>query len=190
MFGIIGLGNPGWRYKKTRHNIGFMLVDKLTAGRVLETDHFECRSVIRSTTLAGREVILAKPQTYMNRSGEAVVEIVDRYKLDLAKVLVVYDEVALPLGRLRIRPRGSAGGHNGMQSVLSFLGTEEIPRLRMGVGSEDPPVDLAGFVLGRFRWKERRLVEDMLSAAERAVEIYISDGMETAMNRINRNSND
>jgi len=167
-----------------------MLVDQLASRRDLVLAEFKCRSLVSELEIAGQEVVLVKPQTYMNRSGEAVAEIVKTYSLDLNRLLIIYDEVALPLGRLRLKARGSSGGHNGMRSILSLLETEEIPRLRMGVGSGIPEGDLADFVLSRFRWRERDLVGEMLSAAESAVECYIAEGIETAMNRTNRNSAD
>ncbi len=190
LFGIVGLGNPGRRYRKTRHNIGFMLVDQLAARQDLKIEVFKCRSMVCELNIAGHDVVLVKPQTYMNRSGEAVTEIIESYSIPFSRLLIVYDEVALMLGRLRMKARGSAGGHNGMRSILSFLETEDVPRLRMGVGSEVPQGDLVAFVLSRFRWRERNSLKEMLSTAESAVESYISDGIEMAMNRTNRSSAD
>lgn len=186
MFGIVGLGNPGRRYRKTRHNIGFMLVDLLASRQDRKIDVFKCRSLVCDLKLFGHDAVLVKPQTFMNRSGEAVSEIVESYSLDFSRLLIVYDEVALPLGKLRLKSRGSAGGHNGMSSVLGSLETEDVPRLRMGVGSGELPPDLSAFVLSRFRWRERHDVRAMLSAAEAAVESYIKEGIEMAMNRTNR----
>ncbi len=190
MFGIVGLGNPGRRYRKTRHNIGFMLIDQMAARQDRKLEVFNCRSLVCELNIAGQDVVLVKPQTFMNRSGEAVIEVVESYSIALNGILIVYDEAALTLGRLRIKARGSAGGHNGMRSVLSALETEEVPRLRMGVGSDVPQGDLAAFVLSRFRWRERNSVKEMLSTAESAVESYINDGIEMAMNRTNRSSAD
>jgi len=190
LFGIVGLGNPGRRYRKSRHNIGFMLVDQLAARQDRKIEVFKCRSVVCELSIFGHDIVLVKPQTYMNRSGEAVAEIVESYSIPFSKLLIVYDEVALMLGRLRMKARGSAGGHNGMRSILSFLETEEIPRLRIGVGSEVLQGDLTAFVLSRFRWRERNSVKEMLSTAEYAVDSYVSDGIEKAMNRTNRSSSE
>lgn len=187
MFGIVGLGNPGRRYRKTRHNIGFMLVDQLATRQDRKIEVFKCRSLVCELDIAGHEVVLVKPQTYMNRSGDAVKEVVDSYSIALTSLLIVYDEIALPLGRLRMKSRGSAGGHNGMRSILGLMETEDIPRLRIGVGSDEPQADLAAFVLSRFRWKERNILKEMLSTAESAVENYLTEGIEMAMNRTNRN---
>lgn len=190
MFGIVGLGNPGRRYSKTRHNIGFMLVDQLAARENRKIEVFDCRSLLCELEIAGQEVVLVKPHTYMNRSGDAVEEVVGKYSIALDHLLIVYDEVALPLGRLRMKARGSAGGHNGMRSILSLMETEEIPRLRLGVGSEAQNDDLSAFVLSRFRWSERKNVKEMLNTAESAVTGFISDGIEAAMNRTNRSNAD
>ena len=190
LFGIVGLGNPGRRYRKTRHNIGFMVVDRLADQHGEKIDEFNCRSLVRELKIGGQEVILVKPQTYMNRSGEAVSELVEKYNLDLSRLLIMYDDVDLPMGRLRLKARGSAGSHNGMRSILSFLETEEVPRLRIGIDSGESPPDLSSFVLGRFRWRERHQVKEVLSAAESAVESFMRDGIEKAMNRINRSPGD
>jgi len=190
LFAIVGLGNPGRKYRKTRHNIGFMVVDRLADRREVKIDRFSCRSLVRELEIAGQDVVLAKPQTYMNRSGEAVFELVEKYSLDLDRLLIIYDDVDLPLGRLRLKARGSAGSHNGMRSVLSSIESEELPRLRIGVSTGENLSDLSSFVLGRFRWKERHQVKEVLSAAQSAVELYIKDGMEKAMNRVNRSSVD
>ena len=186
MFGIVGLGNPGRRYRKTRHNIGFMLVDAIADSRNIKVDSWRCRSLVGELSISGHDVVLVKPQTYMNKSGEAVLDLMEAYPLETGNLLVVYDDVALPLGKLRLKRRGSAGGHNGMQSVLSLVETEEIPRLRMGVGSDTRKDDLAAFVLSRFRWRERHQVRDTLASGQQTVEWLIQDGMDMAMNRTNR----
>ena len=190
MFGIVGLGNPGRRYRKTRHNIGFMLVDQLAGRYDRKIEQFACRSLVCELDIAGQDVVLVKPQTYMNRSGEAVSEVIESYSLDISRLLIVYDDIDLPLGRLRLKARGSAGSHNGMRSILSLVETEEIPRLRIGVGSGEPQTDLSSYVLGRFRWKERSEVKRVLAAAETALETFLSDGIEKAMNGTNRVSTD
>lgn len=165
-----------------------MLVDALADSRNTRIDHFRCRSLVGELKISGHDVVLAKPQTYMNRSGEAVRDLIESYTLEPDNLLIVYDDVALPLGRLRLKRNGSAGGHNGMQSILSLLETEDISRLRMGVGSDTQNGDLAAFVLSRFRWRERNRVKDMLAAAEKSVEWLIQDGMDMAMNRTNRSN--
>lgn len=163
-----------------------MLVDQLADRENRKIEVFDCRSMLCELELAGCEAVLVKPHTYMNRSGDAVEEVVGKYSITLDHLLIVYDEVALPLGRLRMKARGSAGGHNGMRSILSLMGTEEIPRLRLGVGADAPTDDLSAFVLSRFRWSERKNVKEMLTTAESAVTGFISEGIEAAMNRINR----
>ena len=180
------LGNPGPRYEGTRHNAGFMAADALAKAKGLRIDRARFRALTATCELGGDKVLLLKPQTYMNLSGEAVSQAARFYKLDPAHVLVVSDETALALGRLRIRQKGSAGGHNGLKNIIACLGTEAFPRIRIGVGAPPhPDYDMADWVLSAFK---NRDAEDMAAAATRAaqaVECYIAEGPERAMNLYN-----
>jgi len=182
---LVGLGNPGREYAGTRHNVGFMVLDRLAAawGAAFRADK-KWQAEVANTG----DVWLCKPQTYMNLSGESVGEIARFYKIEPARVFVILDDMALPLGRLRIRERGTAGGHNGLQSILDHLGTQDIPRLRIGIGSAEPGAAV-GHVLGRFAVDERPLVEQSLERAVEAVRFAQENDLPSAMNRFNPNTN-
>ena len=183
---VVGLGNPGRRYQGTRHNIGFAVADEVARRRKAD---FESGRGETLTARCGRgrdAVLVVKPLTMMNLSGDAVVAVAGFYKVDPAAILVVADDVNLPLGRLRLRARGSAGGHNGFKSIIGCLGTEDFPRLRVGVGRGDPRRDLADHVLARFDDDERDEVEQAIARAADAVETFLAEGIEAAMNRHNR----
>jgi PTH1 family peptidyl-tRNA hydrolase len=178
---IVGLGNPGREYRDTRHNVGFMIVDRLvteakTAFRAEKSWHAE---VARCG-----DVIVCKPQTYMNRSGQAVQALTQFYKVSPEQVLVILDDMALPLGKIRFRPSGSAGGQKGLQSVIEHLGTQSIPRLRIGIGAATPG-EAVGHVLGRFVPDERDAVEEMLGRAMDAIGCAQTSGLQAAMNAYN-----
>jgi len=182
---ILGLGNPGVQYRDTRHNVGFRVVEELARRWHLAFDQLECNAM----TAHGDDVLLAKPQTYMNRSGHAAHCFVERYEFDAANLLVVYDEVNLPLGKLRLRRAGSPAGHRGLESILESLRTAEVPRLRLGVA---PPEDLrptgeglADFVLSPFAEGEREETEAMIRRAADAAEVWLREGAEAAMTRFN-----
>lgn len=180
---ILGLGNPGERYRDTRHNAGFLVVDELARRWGVRLDRRECNSFV-----GGDEVLLAQPQTYMNRSGWAARCLLETHGLDPADVLVVYDEVALPLGRLRLRKSGSPGGHRGLESVIENLRTDQVPRLRLGVSPEDGPPrgeDLVEFVLDPFPPDQREAVAAMVSRAADACEIWVREGADAAMAKFN-----
>lgn len=182
MKAIVGLGNPGREYAGTRHNIGFDVLDE-----VARRWHVQLRpwkSVADVAVVGTRGVVLVEPQTYMNLSGDAVSRIAAFHKLDPTDVLVVVDEVQLPLGRLRVRRNGSAGGHNGLKSIIQHIGAE-FPRLRVGVGRGDPRWDLADHVLSKFGREEREAVADLVSRAADAVELFADEGLEVVMNRFN-----
>ncbi len=184
---IVGLGNPGPEYAWTPHNLGFLVVDRLaeTAGASIERP--EAKSYIGRGQLAGQEVLLAKPQTYMNVSGMAVWELARRFECDpTADLIVVYDDVALPWGMIRIRERGSAGGHNGLKSIIGALGTDEFTRVRMGVHPAYPVGDLAGYVLHPMRRAELELAAEMVEEAATAVELILAAGVQRAMSRFNK----
>ena len=182
MKAIVGLGNPGREYAGTRHNIGFDVLDE-----VARRWHVQLRpwkSVADVAVVSNRGVVLVEPQTYMNLSGDAVSRIAAFHKLEPTDVLVVVDEVQLPLGRLRVRRNGSAGGHNGLKSIIQHIGAE-FPRLRIGVGRGDPKWDLADHVLSKFGREEREAVADLVSRAADAVELFAGEGLDVVMNRFN-----
>jgi PTH1 family peptidyl-tRNA hydrolase len=183
MKAIVGLGNPGREYAGTRHNIGFDVVDEIA--RRWNAALRPWKSVAEVAVVGTRGVVLVEPQTFMNASGEAVSRVVAFHKLEMADVLVIVDEVQLPLGQLRLRRSGSAGGHNGLKSVIQHVGTE-FPRLRIGIGRGDPKWDLADHVLSRFAREEREVVNDAVSRAADAVELFVDQGLEAAMSRFNQ----
>ena len=181
---ILGLGNPGERYRDTRHNVGFLVVEELARRWDVRLDRRECNSFVG----AGPGALLAQPQTYMNRSGWAARCLLESHGLDPAGVLVVYDEVALPLGRLRLRKSGSPGGHRGLESVIENLRTDQVPRLRLGISPEDGPPrgeDLVEFVLAPFLPDQREAVEAMVSRAADACEVWLREGVEAAQAKFN-----
>jgi PTH1 family peptidyl-tRNA hydrolase len=187
---VVGLGNPGARYEGTRHNVGFAAVDRLAVRHGVQWE-----AAPRGTeALVGRwragDAVLAKPLTFMNLSGAAVVGLLQFYKIEAADLLVVVDEVQLETGRLRIRGDGSAGGHNGLKSVIASLGGESFPRLRIGVGRGDQRRDLADHVLARFDADERDVIADAVERAADAAEAFVADGLAVAMNRYNRKPED
>ena len=183
---VVGLGNPGRRYQGTRHNIGFAVADEVARrGQAV----FESGRGDTLTARIGRgpaSVLVVKPLTMMNLSGDAVAAVAGFYKVDAAAILVAADDVNLPLGRLRLRARGTAGGHNGLKSIIGCLGTEQFPRVRVGVGRGDPRRDLADHVLAMFDDDERDEVDRAIARAADAVETFLAEGIEAAMNRYNR----
>ena len=180
---VVFLGNPGPKYEGTRHNAGFMTADALCKKKNIAINKARFQALTAQTELGGEKVLLMKPQTYMNLSGEAVSQAVRFYKIPPEHVLVVSDEVSMPIGKLRIRTKGSAGGHNGLKNIIALLGTEDFPRIRLGVGAPPhPDYDMADWVLSAFRSQD---AEDMQKAAQRAaeaVECYIEKGPDRAMN--------
>lgn len=182
---IAGLGNPGTSYALTRHNVGFRVVELLAGQRRIPINRYLLRALYGRGRLGPEEVLLVKPLTYMNRSGDAIAALLWHFGLGPGDLLVVYDDVALPLGRLRLRGRGSAGGHKGIASIIDRLGTEEFPRLRLGVGAPPPGMDLPDYVLSQFPPSEEEEVERILEKAGQAVELYVTQGLEAAMNRVN-----
>jgi peptidyl-tRNA hydrolase, PTH1 family len=191
---ILGLGNPGEEYRATRHNVGFRVVEELARRWQVPLDRLDCNAFAGSVRVGealgvDQTVLLAKPQTYMNRSGYAARCFAERYGIDPAAVLVVYDEVNLPLGRLRLRRSGSPAGHRGLESVIENLRTAEVPRLRLGVAPEEgrPPggEDLVDFVLSPFAPGELEAVEEMVKKAADACETWVREGVEAAMGRFN-----
>ncbi len=183
---IVGLGNPGDEYHLTPHNLGFMVVDRLADFCDARLSRREARAVIASTRLDGEPVVLAKPQTFMNLSGLAVSGLLQRFDVPVDDLIILVDDVDLPLGSLRIRRKGSAGGHNGLKSVIGALETDCFTRVRMGVGPDRPVEDLVSYVLAPFRKKDREAVAEMIDQAVQAVRFILKEGVEKAMNLFNR----
>jgi PTH1 family peptidyl-tRNA hydrolase len=183
---IVGLGNPGQEYRETRHNVGFMVADLLVSRWRVDNQWREKFDALQIKTMVGEEaVIVAKPLTFMNLSGQSVAATAGFFKIEPADVFVITDDVALPLGRLRARRDGSAGGHNGFKSIIQQLGTQAFPRMRVGVGRGDGDRDLSNHVLGRFEASERDTVSAALLRAAEASEMFIADGIERVMNAFN-----
>ncbi len=183
---IAGLGNPGYEYYLTPHNLGFMVVDRLAENCGAELSHREAQALTASTQIEQIEVVLAKPQTFMNLSGMAVARLLDRYLLSVKDLIVLVDDVDLPLGHLRIRPRGSAGGHNGLKSIIGALRSDEFVRVRLGVKPDRPVEDLVSYVLTRFRKADLEAAAEMLDRAVEAVGVVLREGPQKAMNLFNR----
>jgi len=186
MWLVIGLGNPEKDYKGTRHNIGFEVINKLAYDNNIEINKAKHRAHIGEGFISGKKVILAKPQTYMNLSGESVRDMAQFYKPEADNILVIYDDVSLLPGEIRIREKGSAGGHNGMKNIIYQLETDQFPRVKVGIGEKPSGWDLADYVLSKFKKEE---MEDMISGitdAADAVTIIIKEGTKTAMNQFNK----
>ena len=181
---IVGLGNPGTNYDKTRHNIGWDLINALCAAHSIKMDKREHKAVTGKGSIAGHPILLVKPQTFMNLSGEAVGALMRYYDISPGDLLVLSDDIHLPVGKLRIRAKGSSGGQNGLKSVAAHLGTQEWARLRLGVG-EPPPGLQVDWVLSRFSTSDRKTVDDMVISAMGAVEVWIKEGTEASMARFN-----
>ena len=181
---VVGLGNPGRKYADTRHNVGFMVIDRLARRSGIEVTKRQCSALVGLGSIGRARVCLAKPQTYMNLSGEAVACLLRFYKISTADLLVIYDDRDLPPGKIRLRERGSAGGHRGMESIIGMLGTSDFPRLRVGIG-RPAEIDAMDHVLGGFSAEERPLMEDALDRAAEAVECVFTEGLVAAMNRFN-----
>jgi len=185
---VVGLGNPGRKYAGTRHNVGFEIVDVLAARHGLEWEGAPAEAVMAKWRGAGALVV--KPLTFMNLSGHAVGDLLRYFKIEVADLLVIVDEVQLELGRLRTRARGSAGGHNGLKSLIEQLGTDEFARLRFGVGRGDARRDLADHVLATFDKDEQPVVNEAIGRAADAAEVFVSEGIAPMMNRFNRREDD
>lgn len=181
---IVGLGNPGKEYESTRHNVGWDTIDLLAKRHHIFVKARRNRAVVGEGTIAGEKVILARPLTFMNLSGEAVGGLARRYRINPEDIIVITDDVNLDLGRLRIRPRGSAGGHNGLKSIIHSLGTQEFPRVRIGVGSPQH-ADMVKHVLSRFSRADRIIVKQAIDEAADAIEMILTEGIEPAMNKYN-----
>ncbi len=184
MFLIVGLGNPGKEYIDTRHNVGFEAISVLSSYYNISIKKIKHNSLLGEGKINGKNVILAQPQTYMNNSGESVRKIADYYKIPMENILVIYDEAALDIGRIRIRPMGSAGGHNGMKSIISHLGSDKFARLRIGIGT--PKGDIADFVLGRFSKEEISILIESVKNIPSIIALFLEGKLEEAMNKYNR----
>ncbi len=191
MYIIAGLGNPDKQYEGTRHNVGFDVIDRIADKYNISVDGRKHRAFIGKGIIGGQKVILAKPQTYMNLSGESILSLVDYYKIDEEQeLIVIYDDISLDVGQLRIRAKGSAGGHNGIKNIIACLGTQVFPRIKVGVGEKPKDYDLADYVLGHFSKAEKELMNEGYDNAVRAVEMIISGRMDEAMNEFNRKKKD
>ena len=186
-FLLVGLGNPGREYRETRHNAGFMVIDRFAEEAGIPLGRVQQKAIIGSGSLGEHKVLLAKPQTYMNLSGQSVSALVRFYKVPLEQLLIVYDDIDLPFGTLRMRPGGSSGGHKGMQSIIDRLGTQDIPRLRIGVGRPRGSKAAANYVLDEFNGREKLDLPYILDRATQAVQDWIRFGLAEAMNRHNLN---
>lgn len=186
MYVIVGLGNPTREYTATRHNIGFDAVTRIADDYNIALNIKKHRAICGKGYIEGQKVILAQPQTYMNLSGESVRELMDYYKITTEELIVIYDDISLDVGQLRIRAKGSAGGHNGMKNIIAHLGTQEFPRIKIGVGDKPKGWDLADYVLGRFPNEEQEMVREVLKKVSDATKIIVSDGIDAAMNQYNK----
>ena len=183
---IVGLGNPGRQYAETRHNIGFMVIDYLAGKLDIKVDKVKFTSITGEGFVGPEKIVLAKPQTYMNLSGEAVLDMVHWHKLEPADILVVFDDMDIPLGKLRLRMKGSAGGHNGMKSIIYLVQTDDFPRLRIGIGRPDNErMESVDYVLGKFSGEEARIMTEAVKKAGDAVLAILDKGVEKAMNEVN-----
>ena len=186
MFIIVGLGNPSKEYEGTRHNAGFEVIDRIADKYNISVDTKKHRALIGKGIIGGQKVILAKPQTFMNLSGESVRSLLDYYKVDEEQeFIVIYDDISLEPGQLRIRLKGSAGGHNGIKNIIAHLGTQEFPRIKVGVGAKPPKMDLADYVLSRFGAEEQKIMDEAFGEAAEAAVMMMTTGAERAMNHYN-----
>lgn len=187
MYIIVGLGNPTKEYDKTRHNIGFMLIDELADRFDIHVTTIQHKALVGKGIINGQKVLLAKPQTYMNLSGESVKELVDYYKVDPeSELIIISDDIDLPPGYIRVRPKGSAGGHNGLKNIIALTGTQEFNRVRIGVGKKPPKMDLADYVLGHFKEEDKEPMKNGINDAIDAIEMILEDKIDEAMNKHNR----
>jgi PTH1 family peptidyl-tRNA hydrolase len=184
---IVGLGNPGIKYQFTPHNIGFLAIDRIAGQCGVMVDNRHCKALTSRTRIGNEEVLLAKPETYMNLSGMSVLELVRKYELNPQQdLIVIYDELDLPLGSIRIRARGSSAGHNGMQSIINALDTQEVARIRLGIAPDHPVKGGAGYVLSQFKKSQLARLDEVLDLAAQAVNVTLTEGIAVTMNRFNR----
>ena len=186
MYIIVGLGNPGKKYANTRRNLGYITLELLAARFGIKIEKSKFKSLVGEGNIAGQKVLLMKPETYMNNSGEAVRAAMEFYKIEPENLLIVYDDLDIPLGKIRIRSAGSAGTHNGMRSVIRLLGQDGFPRIRIGIGTEKNTGDLVNYVIGGFTKEEVEPLEKACLEAVDAITCYLENGIEIAMNRYNK----
>lgn len=180
---IVGLGNPGKEYEKTRHNIGFEVIDSLAEKYNIELNRIKFKGIYGEGFINNKKVMLLKPTTYMNLSGDSIREVTNFYKITSEDIIVVYDDISLEVGKLRIREKGSAGGHNGIKSIIANLSTDVFPRIKVGVGQ--PKGDLVSHVLGKFSQKEQEILNESIVASIKGIEVIIKEGAKEAMNQMN-----
>lgn len=183
---IVGLGNPGREYAGTRHNVGFDVISRLSEDYNIPLDFKKHKALCGKGRIEGQRVLLAQPQTFMNASGESIRELMDYYKVSKENIIIVYDDISLDVGQLRVRPKGSAGGHNGIKSIIQHMGTQEFPRVRVGVGDKPRGWDLVDYVLSRFPVSEEPIMQEAFERAAAACKVILLDGVEEAMNQFNR----
>jgi PTH1 family peptidyl-tRNA hydrolase len=182
---VVGLGNPGQQYEKTRHNVGFWCIDRLGEQHSIKINRRSRLALTGEGRIEDEDIVLAKPRTYVNESGQAVTSLMARYRASASDLLVVYDDMDLPAGKIRLRPNGGPGGHNGIKSIIGSLGTQGFARLRVGVGRPGPGDDQIEHVLGRASTEDQGLVDAAVETAVEVIACYLSEGVETAMNRYN-----
>lgn len=182
---IVGLGNPTSKYEGTRHNVGFSVIYELSDTYNIKVDTNKHKALIGKGVIGGEKVILAMPMTYMNLSGESVREIIDYYKCDIDDLIVAYDDISLDVGKLRVRAKGSAGGHNGIKNIIQHMGSDAFARVKVGVGEKPKQMDLADYVLGRFNKDEQPVIRDSVKRAADAIYTMITEGNDAAMNKFN-----
>ncbi len=186
IFVVVGLGNPGKQYEQTKHNVGFLVIDKLAEKYQIPMTKFQYKAFVGSGTIKNKKVLLVKPQTFMNLSGESVREIVNFYKVPQERFVVIYDDTSLPMGQIRLREKGSHGGHNGIRNIIQLMGTDVFGRIKVGIGEKPNGWDLADYVLAKFEPNDLPLMENGMDKATEAVEWILSKGMQDAMNRMNQ----
>ncbi len=183
---LVCLGNPGDKYENTRHNVGYMVADEVAERQNKPVQRLKFKALTNTLTISGEKVLVMKPITYMNLSGEAVRQAADFYKIPPERVLVVSDDTALPVGKLRIRVKGSAGGHNGLKNIIQHLGTDQFPRLRVGVGEKPhPDYDMADWVLGKFVGEDKKAIDGAVKRAADAIECILAEGIDRGMGKFN-----
>ncbi|MDI6780974.1 MAG: aminoacyl-tRNA hydrolase [bacterium] len=185
---IVGLGNPGERYSQTRHNVGFMAINHLCKLHNIKLGQNKCQARIGEGIIEEKSVVLAKPDTFMNLSGKAVIELCKRYRVPLSQTIIIHDDVSLPVGKLKVRQQGSSGGHNGVQSIIDCLGSKEFPRIRIGIGSSPEGTDMAEFVLSRFEEDEKTIITRSIELTATMTATIITAGVVAAMNMNSKSS--
>ena len=182
---VVGLGNPGEKYARTRHNLGFWCIDRLMKLHSIDLERKNRAALVGQGFIGEYRVALAKPRTFVNRSGEAANYLLARFKVSPRELLIIYDDIALPLGRLRLRPKGSAGGHNGIKSIIEALGTQDFPRLRLGIGRPPEGADQIGYVIGTMSEEEQKTADEVIERAVQTVACVLTDGVDDAMSKFN-----